>query len=35
MHSLDLRNSLVEGLALGGGNLELKRGGLTGTVGSL
>ena len=35
MHLLDLRNSLVEGLALSGGNLELKRGGLTRTVGTL
>jgi hypothetical protein len=35
MQSLDLGNSLVEGLALSGGNLELKGGGLTGTIGTL
>lgn len=35
MQSLDLGNGLVEGLTLSGGNLELKSGGLTGTVGTL
>lgn len=35
MESLDLGDGLVEGLALSGGNLELKRGGLAGTVGTL
>jgi hypothetical protein len=35
MQSLNLGDSLVEGLALGSGDLELKRAGLAGTIGTL
>lgn len=35
MQSLDLGNSLVEGLALSSGDLKLKGRGLTGAVGTL
>ena len=35
MQSLALGNSLVEGLALGGGDLDLESTGLAGTVGTL
>jgi hypothetical protein len=35
MQSLDLGDGLVEGLALGSGDLELKLTGLAGTIGTL